>query len=103
MSKSILDVVHESARNLYQKKLIDAVTMHEFDALCLPNVYELSPKEIQELREKEKVSQPVFAMLLNVALSTVKKWETGEKHPSGISLKLLNLIQANGISILLSH
>jgi putative transcriptional regulator len=33
-------------------------------------------------------------------LSAVKKWETGEKHPRGPTLKLLNLIADKGIEVL---
>jgi len=33
----------------------------------------------------------VLAAVLNTSLSTVRKWEVGDKHPSGPSLKLLNL------------
>lgn len=35
-----------------------------------------------------------------VGASTIKKWETGEKHPTGPALKLLNLIADKGLSIL---
>ena len=36
MDKSILKVVHESANDLYEAGVIDAVTMREYDVLCLP-------------------------------------------------------------------
>ena len=98
MKKSILEVVHESAKGLYDADLVDAQTMRTFDALCLSPVRELSPNQIKKIRLREKVSQPVFALYLNTTLSTVKKWETGEKHPSGISLKFLDLISRKGLS-----
>ena len=31
------------------------------------------------------------------SLSTVRKWEVGDKHPSGPSLKLLNLLDRKGL------
>lgn len=34
---------------------------------------------------------------LNTTVSTVQKWEIGEKRRSGPSLKLLNVIQRKGI------
>jgi len=34
----------------------------------------------------------VLASVRNTSLSTVRQWEIGEKHPSGPSLKLLNLV-----------
>ncbi len=36
MNKSILEVVHEGAKDLHQIGFMDDMTMREFDALCLP-------------------------------------------------------------------
>ncbi|MBY0544902.1 MAG: DNA-binding transcriptional regulator [Gammaproteobacteria bacterium] len=99
MKQSILEMVHTSANGLYEAGLVDTTTMREFDALCLPPVKNLTPSEIKKIRLREKLSQAVFAMYLNISPSTVKKWETGEKHPSGASLKLLNLVYQHGLSI----
>lgn len=38
MRKSILKVVHESAKNLHKAGLIDKSTMREFNAKCLPSI-----------------------------------------------------------------
>ena len=100
MDKSILDVVHKSAKGLYDAGIVDATTMHEFDALCLSPIKQFTAQEIKILRLNEHVSQAVFAKYLNTSASTVKQWERGEKHPRGTSLKLLNLIAAKGLSIL---
>lgn len=43
------------------------------------------------------MSQAVFAAVLNTSLSTVQKWEVGDKKPSGPSLKMLNLIERKGL------
>ena len=96
--KSILEVVHESAKDLHEADLMDAQTMKEFDAMCLTPVKKLSPRQIKQIRQREKVSQPVFASYLNTSPSTIKKWETGEKNPSGIALKLLNIIMKKGLT-----
>jgi putative transcriptional regulator len=100
MKKSILDVVHGSAKGLYDAGIIDATTMHEFDVLCLPPVKLFTSQEIKTLRLKEHVSQVVFAKYLNTSPSTIRQWEQGEKHPRGTSLKLLNLVADKGLSIL---
>ena len=100
MDKSILEIVHESAKGLYDAGVMDVTTMHEFDALCLPPIKELSAQEIKTLRLKEHVSQAVFAKYLNTSSSTIKQWEQGEKRPRGTSMKLLNLIATKGLSIL---
>lgn len=93
----ILASVHKTAAGLHQIGLVDKATMREFDALCLTPVEPLSPVEIRALREREQVSQPVFARYLNVRKDAVSKWERGEKRPDGPSLKLLNLVKAKGL------
>jgi putative transcriptional regulator len=103
MKKSILDVVHESAKDMYSVGAIDAITMKNYDALCLPVTKKLSPLEIKMIRIKEKLSQPIFALLLNTSVSTVKQWEQGDKKPSGIALKLLNLVAQKGTDILVTE
>ncbi|OGT44127.1 MAG: transcriptional regulator [Gammaproteobacteria bacterium RIFCSPHIGHO2_12_FULL_37_34] len=99
---SILETVHETAKGLYDANIIDAITMREFDELCLPKIKKLSPRQIKSIRLREKVSQPVFAKFLNTTLSTVRQWEQGEKHPRGTSLRLLNLVGEKGLGVLLS-
>jgi putative transcriptional regulator len=94
----ILVAVHDTAAGLYRAGLVDKATMREFDALCLTPVEPLSPDEIRALREREQVSQPVFAHYLNVRKDAVSKWERGEKRPDGPSLKLLNLVRARGLA-----
>ncbi|MBI5448163.1 MAG: DNA-binding transcriptional regulator [Gammaproteobacteria bacterium] len=97
----ILAVVHETAKSLYDSGLMDVETMHTFDVMCLPSVRDLTPKEIKQIRLREKLSQPIFAGYLNASASTIKKWETGEKHPTGPALKLLNLVADKGLDILI--
>ena len=100
MKKSLLEVAHEMANDLYEAGVIDAVTMRDYENACIPPVRELSPREIKRIRLHEKVSQAVFAKYLNTSTSTVRQWEQGGKHPRGTSLKLLNLVAIKGLSIL---
>ncbi len=100
MTKSILDTVHETAAGLRKTGVMDAQTMREFDALCLPPVKTYKPIQIKRLRLKYKASQAVFAAYLNTSLSTVQKWEQGQKKPNGPSLKLLNLVEKKGLKAL---
>ena len=100
MKKTLLETIHETAQGLHKAGVMDIQTMKEFDVLCLPEVKELSPKQIKAIRVKAKLSQPVFAEYINASPSTVKKWETGEKHPTGPALKLLNLIASKGLDVL---
>ncbi len=97
MKNSILSVMHETAKGFHEAGVMKDVTMREFDALCLPKVEDFTPDQIVELRNKNRASQPVFAMYLNVTPSTVKQWEQGKKRPRGSSLKLLNLVAKRGL------
>lgn len=97
----MLKIAHEMAEGLYDAGIVDATTMREFDALCLPPVPDLNPSQIKKIRLKEKVSQAVFAKVLNTTVSTVRQWEQGEKHPRGTSLKLLNLVSDKGLHFLI--
>ncbi len=42
----------------------------------------------------------MFACYLNTNESTVEKWETGAKRPSGMALKLLAIVQKHGLDVL---
>jgi len=96
--ESIPDVAHETAAGLYEVGIIDARTMREFDELCLTPVHDFSSDAIRSLREREHVSQAVFAKYLNVNKSLVSQWERGEKRPAGPSLKLLALVEHKGLA-----
>lgn len=93
----ILKEMHETMRGLHRAGVADQQTMREFDALCLPPVEPFSPTRIRKLRKELQMSQAVLAKFINTSVSTVQKWEIGEKKPSGPSLKLLNLLEQKGI------
>ncbi len=97
----VLEEMHETARGLHGAGLISKRRMGEFDALCRLDVHEMPPQKIKSLREASRLSQAVFAAVLNTSLSTVQKWEAGDKRPSGPSLKLLNLIERKGLEAVL--
>ena len=101
-SKSrILAEVHESAEGLRGLGVISDERMREFDALCLDPVPEYEPDTIAGLRKQWKLTQQAFASALNTSVSTVQKWETGAKKPSGASRKLLRILETKGLSALL--
>ena len=96
----ILAMIHENAADLHEAGLMDKKTMKKFDELCLTPVPVFTPDEIKAIREKERVSQTVFAHYLNVSKNMISEWERGVKKPSGTALKLLTLVQHKGIDIL---
>ncbi|MCL2897753.1 helix-turn-helix domain-containing protein [Brenneria tiliae] len=95
------EAIHSAASGLFNVGAIPQETMRNFDKACINSVNELKPIEIKALREKMNVSQPVFARYLNTSVSTIQKWETGVKRPSGLSLKLLSVVQKHGLKVLM--
>ena len=54
--------------------------------------------------KKAKLSQSVFASMLNVSVSAVQKWESPSsgEHPSGAAAKLLQLIDKKGLEAIVA-
>jgi len=94
------EAIHSSASALLKVGALSKATMRDFDNACLAAPMPFQPKQIKQLREKNHVSQPVFARYLNTSESTVEKWETGAKKPSGMALKLLGVVQKHGLEVL---
>lgn len=94
------EAIHASASALLEVGAIDKTTMRKFDDACLAAPHEFEPKQIKQLRESNRVSQPVFARYLNTSESTVQKWEAGTKRPSGMALKLLVTVEKHGLQVL---
>jgi putative transcriptional regulator len=92
-----LEALHKTGAALRRVGALDKATMRDLDAFCLTKVEELTGEEIQALREREHVSQAIFAHHLNVQTKLVSDWERGVKRPSGPSLKLLALVRAKGL------
>lgn len=90
--------IHETMEALHNLGAIDKETMRHFDESCLTPVSPLTANQIKALREREQVSQAVFANYLNVTTSLVSQWERGEKKPSGPALKLLSLVEKHGLA-----
>lgn len=92
--------IHSAAKGLHRAGAINKTTMREYDGLCLEQAPEFDAKDIKRIREHAHVSQPVFARYLNTSASTVQKWETGQKRPSGMALKLLRVVEKHGLEVL---
>ncbi|MBY5943531.1 DNA-binding transcriptional regulator [Halomonas sp. DP5N14-9] len=89
--------IHETMETLHEVGAVDKQTMRDFDESCLTTVEMISPDAIRALRERENLSQSVFARYLNVSKNLVSDWERGVKRPGGPALRLLAVIQKKGI------
>lgn len=97
--RRMLDEMLEMAGALDAHGLITKPDMLQIRSLCQkPPAY--TPRKVALIRKnKARMSQSVFASLLNVSVSTVQKWEAPDsgKHPSGAAAKLLQVIEHRGI------
>lgn len=94
------EAIHASASALHKVGAIDKTTMRSFNESCLVMPTKFAPKKIKLIRERNHVSQPIFARYLNTSESTVQKWESGAKRPSGMALKLLSIVEKHGLDVL---
>lgn len=53
----------------------------------------LRARDISGIRTQLRLSQPVFASILNVPVATARSWEQGTRSPSGAALRLLELVR----------
>jgi putative transcriptional regulator len=94
------EAIHSAVSGMYRAGTIDKTTMHRFDESCLAVPVQMAPARIKRIRESQRVSQPVFARYLNTSESTIEKWEAGVKKPSGMALKLLDIVEKHGLKVL---
>lgn len=67
------------------------ITMRTTTVALPARVQRIRPQEVREIRRHLKVSQAVFARLLNVPVVTEASWEVGRRNPSGAALRLLQI------------
>ncbi len=94
------EAIHQAASGLERAEAISKKTMREYDALCIKKAPDYNPAAIARIRLKNNLSQPLFATYLNVSKSTVEKWESGDKHPTGAALRLLSIVEKHGLKML---
>ena len=88
----VLATAHALGAALHRVGAVDAATMRDLDALCLPPRPEYGGAEVRRIRAAARMSQPVFARLLGVDKSAVAQWERGAKRPSGPAARLLEVL-----------
>jgi len=76
--------------------------MREFDAACLAALPNYTGRQIRRIRERENVSQPVFAHYLAVSKNLVSDWERGIKKSAGRTKRLLSIVEKRGLAALVA-
>jgi putative transcriptional regulator len=95
-----LAAIHETAEALRVIGAIDKRTMRGFDEACLAPLPNYTGRQIRRIRERENVSQPVFAHYLAVSKNLVSDWERGIKKPAGPTKRLLSIVAKRGLAAL---
>ena len=79
----------------------DAIAWHKGEKILTVRDVALRPpppmgaREVTAIRAKMRVSQAVFARILNVSPKTVQAWERNARRPSDAALKLLSIAKAH--------
>ena len=63
-------------------------------------VFDVAPTSIKALRTRTRLSQPQFAALLGVEVSTRRNWEQGRREPTGPAKALLRAIRNDPENVL---
>lgn len=100
-SKKLVAALRGDLAALAKANAISTVTLRQFDAQCPPPLRAFSANDVRRLRDRLKLSQPVFAHVLHTTPSTVRRWEQGNTRPAGPALKLLNIIADKGLEVVL--
>ncbi|HHY0467046.1 TPA: helix-turn-helix domain-containing protein [Vibrio parahaemolyticus] len=94
-----LEKMQAMAKRFNANGSVDQLTMRKIDTLALSAKQEqMTAAKIQQLRQREHISQAVLATVLNMSSESVQKWEQGKTKPQGAALRLLNLIDKKGIA-----
>ncbi len=56
-------------------------------------IHRVRTVDVKKLRVKIGVTQNAFATAFGISLTTLQRWEKGERSPRGPALILLNLLQ----------
>lgn len=63
-------------------------------------VFKYRPVEVKRIRNKLRVSQSQFAMMIGVSKSTLQNWEQGRREPEGPAKALLRVVDKKPKAVL---
>ena len=94
MRNSIKKAIGDTVQDMLNSGIKTAFTKKELDSLGvkIPEI-QLTTNQIRAIRNQMKLSQTVFAKLLNVSPSSIRQWEQGKRQPSGSTKVLLELLK----------
>jgi len=93
----------EMGKDLKEIGLLDEETYEKITMRLLkkkmkvPKIEPIASYEIRAIREREHLSQAVFANYLNLTVGYISQLERGLKQPTGAVLALLNVVRHKGL------
>ena len=97
----VLDMVEEELYAIGEIK-DTSLSIRKFNKIRYPEPKHYKAKDIISIRKKLKISQAVFAYLMNASESTIRQWESGAKEPGGANCRLLQIIENKGVDVFMS-
>ena len=99
MKSSATDRSHYTNNDKGPSARTNHITLRNIRTLQIPVIKEYTPAKMIYIRKKVKLSQAVLAKVFNISPSAVRKWEVGDKRPSGASRNLYDLIERKGLEV----
>ncbi len=94
MRKTMKEAIGTTVRDMLNSDLKTSFTKKDFEELGIEfSEIKITSNDIRAIRRKTKLSQAVFAKLLNVSPSSVRQWEQGKRTPTGSTKVLLDLLE----------
>jgi len=101
LDAALLEMAQDFRGRLISHETADKITKRVLGSGVLPKPQPLAPEEIRALRDEARMSQSVFAAVLNVTSGYLSQLERGEKRPTGAALAMLHVIRRKGIEAVL--
>lgn len=98
---NILKSIRDDLESLCNENIVNKITLREFDKRNATKIEEITGDQIRNIRVKNHISQGVLAKCMNMSPVSIQKWERGESKPTGAALKLLNIINNHGFSVVM--
>ncbi len=101
LNSELLEMAEMYRGTVISHEVADKITKRILGEKSLPKPPKLAPQEIRALRDEARMSQSVFASVLNITTGYLSQLERGAKRPSGPALALLNIIRRKGVEAVL--
>ena len=74
----------------------EMIAIEKGDAQAAENaVHQYETLDVKAIREASGKDRKAFALIIGASLESLKSWENKRRNPSGVTKKLLTLIQSN--------